>query len=155
MSDYENVTCIISNPEELVGSFELITQEKVIKILPEPLAYYIQSLKMRFNSPYIGRFNEIILRASESGILSKLMDDDKMEQHSVPSAPEEISKEKLLPLLYYIMAIGYTFALVAFIAEIRSSISWSKFRQFCSSRLIDPSGQCVRLKAYTLPPQCS
>ncbi|XP_043472348.1 uncharacterized protein LOC122505009 [Leptopilina heterotoma] len=136
LSKYGNVTCIISDSQEAVKDFESRTQKWNMKVLPKSLSYYFQTFMSRRNSPYIDQFNEKILRASESGILSKLIHNDTKKQLNHPSGSEEISGEKLLPLVFHTLAIGYTLALIAFIVEVQSIMRWSKIRSFCTSRLI-------------------
>ncbi|XP_043472359.1 uncharacterized protein LOC122505018 [Leptopilina heterotoma] len=135
LSKYGNVTCIINNSQEVVKNFVSRTQKRNMKVLLKSLSYYFKTFISRHSSPYIDQFNKKILRASESGILSKLIHNDIKEQRKDPSGPEEISGEKLLPLIFHTMAIGYTLALIAFIAEVLSVIRWSKIRLFCTSRM--------------------
>lgn len=131
MTKYENITCILLKAENYMQNFRKGGQELNIKLLKEPVAFYVQNWFARRGSPFVDHFNKIILRASEAGLLSDFFV-NYVTKPSKLSPPEQIGKEKLFFILSYLLVIGYSLAITVFIIEVAHSFSWRKVRSFCN-----------------------
>lgn len=114
--DSRNVSCLFHNAEYIVNGYAA-SQKLSVTLLSEPVEYYFSNWRSRINSPYIDRFNEVILRASEFGLLKDFYADPDVEHHN-PSLPENIDKKTLLLVLFCISVIGYSLSIIVFLFEI-------------------------------------
>lgn len=130
LANYENVSCITQNAEMFVKIYTTHYRKVNIKLLQEPLTFSIHTFLIRNGSPFLDRFNEIILRASDSGLLQIFVSREIMRPTKI-LPPEEIGKDKILLIFGYVLVIGYTLGIIAFIVEVVSSISWRRAKFFC------------------------
>lgn len=130
LAKHQNVSCIMENVEYYVSRFIAKQNELNVKILQEPLIILPRTWLVSIGSPFIDRFNEIILRALNYGLLKKFLELDIRRIDKIVK-PEAMEKEKLLYILCYMLIIGYSFAMIAFIGEMMSVIRWSKVKFFC------------------------
>lgn len=93
---HANVTCIIGYARETVDHFIAtnVGKELEIKVLQEALAYSLKTWIAKYASSYLDRFNEVISKAFESGLLENNLN-SKVNELSKIVPPEEIGKEKL------------------------------------------------------------
>ncbi|XP_043468739.1 uncharacterized protein LOC122502651 [Leptopilina heterotoma] len=130
LAKYGNVTFITDEAESYVMKFKQQVQDIKVKILQEPLAFYSQSWISRNGSPFLDHFNKVILKASEAGLLTKLLPLNNWSKSTI-LPPEQIAKEKLFLIVSHLLVIGYTLATIVFIAEMVYSIIWRKVNYFC------------------------
>lgn len=116
LADYRNVSCFIPNAEFYVNKYKAENRELNAKILPESVQYSASSWTASYHSPFNERFYEIFLKASEFGFLKDFYTSDVQSHKPLP--PENIGKEKLLLILFYLLTIGYSLSTIAFLLEI-------------------------------------
>lgn len=116
LADYQNISCLIPDAEYHVNKYKSENKELVVKILPESVEDYISKWRAKPKSPYIDRFNEIILRTSESGLLNDNAKPRSKFQNTLP--PEKIEKNTLLLVLFYVAVIGYSLSTIVFLLEV-------------------------------------
>lgn len=88
-----------------------------IKFLSEPVAYYTSTWRMKKKLPFRVRFNEIIRKASEFGLLKDFYFQPNVLRHN-PSPPEKIKRKTILLILLYVSVIGYSLSIITFLLEI-------------------------------------
>ncbi|XP_051157559.1 uncharacterized protein LOC127279311 [Leptopilina boulardi] len=127
--NYQNISCVLVNAAYHVNKYEAKNgkSEKVkLKILEEAVAYSTNSFSAVSLSPFIDRFNELMLKASEFGFLKDFYE-PVVDPITEIIEPELIKKEKLFPVLFGALIIGYSLSLIAFICEIITSKIKRKF----------------------------
>lgn len=123
LSKYQNVTCITFMAEQQVNDFMAREEKFNGRILQDQLSpYYTNTWRSRHGSPFLDRFNEILLRSSEGGFLFEILSNDDNKGSRV-APPEDISTEKLLLIVFYLLRFGYTLATTVFFIEVISVIS--------------------------------
>ncbi|XP_051170570.1 uncharacterized protein LOC127287603 [Leptopilina boulardi] len=118
LADHQNITCIIHEAIKHINTYESkYGKTNKFKVLKDDLKYGTNSFEVKEYSPFIERFNEIILRASEFGLIKDFYEPivrpliDNLE-------PELITKEKLLPILFGVLITGYSLSIIVFLLEI-------------------------------------
>lgn len=114
----KNISCVLSDVEKVVNVISKANPEFSFKMLRESVVFFPTSWLARSGSPFIDRFNEIILKAFDYGFLQKLLFPNELREIRKISSPEIIEKEKLLLVLFYVLTIGHTLAAVVLLVEI-------------------------------------
>lgn len=71
LSDYQNVSCLITDAEYHVNKYRNENGELNARILSETVVYYMPVWKVEPLSPYIDRYSKVIQRATETGLLKE------------------------------------------------------------------------------------
>ncbi|XP_043472819.1 uncharacterized protein LOC122505356 [Leptopilina heterotoma] len=132
LNDYQNVSCISGGVIAHVNHIKELKGEFNGKMLSEPVAHVTEGFVSRDNSPFTDRFREIIVKASEHGFIAKLFKTVKLE-HQIVELPQEIEKEKLLLISLYVLSIGFSLSILAFLFEIFASIIGERMFAFLRS----------------------
>lgn len=77
----------------------------------------------------IDRYNEIVLRATEYGLLKEYFTSNVVPQNISP--PEDIGKTKLFFILSHVLGIGYSISLIVFLLEIFAAKLTKGLHNFC------------------------
>lgn len=128
---YQNVSCLFNDAEYIVNGYAARNSLNV-KFLPESVAYYSSNWNTKMNSPYIDRFNEVIVRASEFGLLEDFYAQPDVERYEI-SPPEKIEPKTLFLVLLYVSIIGYSLSIIVFLLEIFAAKFESRIHAFYMS----------------------
>lgn len=116
LANHKNVSCILSRAEYYINKYEAKYGELNVKILPEAVTNFASNWNAIGRSPFKDRFSEIILRASEFGLLEDYYAPAVQSYNTLPS--KNVERDKLLHVLFYVAAIGYSLSTIAFLLEI-------------------------------------
>ncbi|XP_043469984.1 uncharacterized protein LOC122503484 [Leptopilina heterotoma] len=117
LSNFQNICCILKDGAYHIAEYEVKYGKLNGKILQETVASGYSTFTAHYLSPYVNRFREIILKASEFGFLEDFYKNIPHVLSDIPK-PEEITKDKLLPILLSVLVIGYSLAIIVFLLEV-------------------------------------
>lgn len=126
LTDYENTTCVLNNAKYHVSKYEAKYGKINVTILQEPLGLSVCIFLSKSFSPFIDRFNEIILKASEFGLLKDFYGNVERLQSSSKEL-EIITMKKLFPILSSVLVIGYSLSTITFLLEILTAKAKGRF----------------------------
>ena len=119
---YQNVSCIMSDniAKMLIEKHRDECGRPVMKILKDVFAESVISMPLEPNSPYIKRFNGILIKLQEGGFFHKWREysQKKSKIYSFTCKERTNDSMTLLIQLFNIVFVGYSLSTVAFFAEL-------------------------------------
>ena len=127
LAKFGNVTCITKGlvAKSLVEEYEKSQNVATMKILTEPLWQNWRMLVLEPNSPYIERFDEVLLELMENGLINQWNKNFTVKQKN-SWLQEYVKSTRLSSKIFVFPAFGFLLACIAFIAEVLFAVPKQK-----------------------------